>query len=194
MSENESIVHHAPIIDSALNLTEALSGSDISPNIRETLSLINVQYISFDGMLHQGQLVVHKNIAEEVQGIFKEMCVLRFPIEHAIPICRFGCDDETSMRANNTSAFNYRVIHGTNEPSNHSQGLAIDVNPLLNPCIAIDETLQPATSSYDPAKPGTLTPHSPVVELFTSRGWRWLGYRERKDWQHFDISIFSSKL
>lgn len=37
-------------------------------------------------------------------------------------------NDNKSMSANNTSAFNYRVISGTKKLSNHSYGLAIDIN------------------------------------------------------------------
>ena len=176
----------APIIDSALSLEEALSGILIPPDIRDDLTLIDIEYISFDEKLHRGQLVLHIDLAQEAQEIFGEILKLRFPIEHAIPICTYDWDDEESMRSNNTSAFNYRVIYGTTEVSNHSRGCAIDINTRLNPCIAIDGRLQPANGSHDPNIPGTLTHDSPVVKLFTDRGWRWLGHRERKDWQHFD--------
>ena len=175
-----------PIIDSSLSLKEALGERDIPLGIKETLTIIEVTYISFDDLLHQGQILLHRNVATEIQEIFMELCALRFPIQQAIPIIKYDWDDETSMSANNTSAFNYREIHGTNQISNHARGLAIDINPLLNPCQAIDGTIQPATAIYDPSRPGTIKPDDEIVFLFTSRGWRWLGYRERKDWQHFD--------
>ena len=47
----------------------------------------------------------------------------------------YGANDEKSMAANNTSAFNYRVISGTTKLSNHSYGMAIDINPRINPYI-----------------------------------------------------------
>ena len=175
-----------PIIDSSLSLDEALTGIVIPPDVRDDLTIIDVRYISFDNQLHQGQLVVHVDVANEAKDIFDEILKLRFPIEHAIPICAYNWDDEQSMRTNNTSAFNYRVIYGTTQVSNHSRGLAIDINTRLNPCTAIDGTLQPANGSHDPEIPGTLTADSLIVKLFIDRGWRWLGHRERKDWQHFD--------
>ena len=177
-----------PIIDSALSLEEALAGISIPPDIRDDLTIIHIPYVSFDDKLHQGQLVLHVDDAVEVHEIFLEILKLRFPIEHSIPMSAYDWDDEKSMRSNNTSAFNYRVVYGTDQVSNHSKGLAIDINTRLNPCTAIDGTLQPANGTYDPSVPGTLTPESPVVKLFTDRGWRWLGHRERKDWQHFDKS------
>ena len=174
------------ISDSSLSFTEATNGKNIPPEIKDSLVLVDVQYISFDGLPHSGQLIVHKNVSEEIQEIFDEILAQRFPITHAIPISAYDWDDEASMSANNTSAFNYREIFGTTTISNHARGLAIDINPLLNPCIAIDGTIQPAAGVYDPSKPGTIRPEDPIVTSFTSRGWRWLGHRDRKDWQHFD--------
>lgn len=39
------------------------------------------------------------------------------------------------MSDNNTSAFNYRTIAGTDRLSKHGQGLAVDINPRYNPCV-----------------------------------------------------------
>ena len=175
-----------PIIDSKYSLAEALGTIDVPAQIKDALCLVEVQYISFDALLHQGQLVVHKNVADEVQEIFAEILEQEFPIKSVVPVSKYGYNDEVSMTANNTSAFNYRPIFGTETVSNHSRGLAIDINPLLNPCTAIDGTIQPATGIYDPTKLGTIRPGDPIVTCFKSRGWRWLGERERKDWQHFD--------
>jgi hypothetical protein len=155
-------------------------------DIQKSLVTIDVPYVGLDTKQYIGHLVVHTSIAEEVKEIFAEIATSGFPIAKIRPISEYDWDDETSMRDNNTSAFNYRAIQGTETLSNHSRGLAIDINPLFNPCMAIDGTIQPATGIYDPARPGTILPDSEVVRIFTSRGWRWLGYRDRKDWQHFD--------
>ncbi len=186
-------MNQVPINDSALSFEEAIAGLEIPQNIVSTLCLLTVQYVSFDEKVHEGQLIVHKNVAHELELIFQEILELRFPIQSVIPMAVYGADpinggwdDEASMSMNNTSAFNYRPIFGTDQLSNHARGLAVDINPQLNPAVAIDGTLQPANGIYDPTKPGTLTPNSPVVQIFESRGWRWLGRRERKDWQHFD--------
>ena len=45
----------------------------------------------------------------------------------------FGGNDERSMRADDTSAFNCRLIPGTGIWSQHAYGLAVDINPLQNP-------------------------------------------------------------
>lgn len=175
------------MIDSALTLEEALEGKSIPDDIRATLRITDVRYRSFDGLIHAGQLVVHESVVEEVEEIFEELLALSFPIQQVRPVSVYGWDDETSMAANNSSAFNYRTIAGTDRLSNHSYGLAIDINPFLNPYEQFDGKIVPAGSSYDPSKPGTVTAGSAAVNAFTSRGWRWLGERaQNKDLQHFD--------
>ena len=46
----------------------------------------------------------------------------------------FHGDDE-SLAANNTSCFNGRKIANSNKWSIHSYGMAIDINPIQNPCL-----------------------------------------------------------
>ena len=48
----------------------------------------------------------------------------------------YGADDERSMAADNTSAFNGRKVPGIDVWSQHAYGRAIDVNPLENPMVA----------------------------------------------------------
>ena len=172
-----------PIIDSAITLDEALFGLEIPTEIKNALTIIEVQYISFDELLHQGQIVLHKDLAQDIIEIFKKLHEARFPIQHAIPIAAYNWDDEASMQANNTSAFNYRIIYGTDRLSNHSYGRAIDINPLFNPYTAIDGSVQPLGATYDPSKPGTIRYGDLVVSAFEARGWHWLA---EQDWQHFD--------
>lgn len=175
-----------PIIDSTLSLKEALAGTQAPQDILNDLVLLDIAYVSFDDRIHQGQLIVHATVADEVRTIFEKILEMRFPIQHAkLPVV-YGWDDEVCMVQNNTSAFNYRIIQGTDKLSNHSYGLAIDINPTLNPYTQRDGLVVPPGSTYDPNTPGTLTVDGPVVALFKSYGWGWGGDWERKDWQHFD--------
>lgn len=95
------------------------------------------------------------------------------------------------MADNNSSAFNYRFVYGTNQVSNHSFGLAVDINPALNPYVAIDGKIFPSGAIYDPHRSGTLVEGDKVVSLFESKGWEWGGKgvavagSQLKDWQHF---------
>ena len=169
------------------SLSQALEGSEIPNYIRNHLALVDVSYLSFDGQEHQGQLVVDSRVVEDIKKVFIKLLEISFPIEKVIPITKYGWDDEASMQDNNTSAFNYRKILGTDRLSNHSLGLAIDINPLLNPYYSYNGTIYPLGAKYDTSVRGTITAESEIVLLFTSLGWTWLGEREKnKDYQHFE--------
>lgn len=169
------------------SLNEALAGSSATKEILETLSLVDIPYIGFDGEEHFGQLVISTDLILDVKEIFADLYEIAFPIERMIPAVAYGWDDESSMTANNTSAFNYREIIGQNRLSNHSLGRAIDINPMQNPYHAVDGKTYPAGSEYVLGERGTIEPNSPIVEVFKKRGWRWLGERkENTDYQHFE--------
>ena len=56
--------------------------------------------------------------------------------------------DLRSMQANNCSAFNYRsMIHKT-KLSYHALGLAVDINPMLNPFIKGSTVLPEGASAF----------------------------------------------
>lgn len=175
----------APIIDSAMTFEQALWGSLAPREVLSHLALIDVEYVGNDARLHRGQVVVHEDAADDIASVFAALATARFPIEKAIPIAAYGWDDDASMADNNTSAFNYRHIVGTERLSNHSFGLAIDINPRLNPYMRADGTVMPAGATYDPSVAGTVS--GAVAELFLERGWEWGGHwTDRKDWQHFE--------
>lgn len=177
-----------PIIDSAYSsLEEALVGSLAPKEIQAGLHLFTVQYISYDSLLHQGQVVVDARVSAQVQDIFRELLEKKFPIYKVVPIAAYAWDDEASMQDNNTSAFNYRKILATDSLSNHSLGLAIDINPKQNPYFAYDGNVYPMCAVYDVSVQGTIHKESDIVKIFMSYGWAWLGEREEnKDYQHFE--------
>lgn len=156
----------------------------------ERLRRIELPYRGFDGRTHRGELVVDEALAADVVDVFGELYRQRFPIERMRTVDRYpGADDETSMRDNNTSAFNCRALP-SGRWSLHALGRAIDVNPLLNPYVSASE-LQPATAGpyLDRRRtdPGVLHPDDPAVGAFLRRGWRWGGnWRAPKDYQHFE--------
>lgn len=167
-----------------MSLDEALAGKEIPDEISSNLAIISVPYFSFGGEVCDGQLVVHKEVAVEVQEIFKKLFEMQFPIQQIIPIVAYNWDDDASMAANNSSAFNYRVIHGTNRLSYHSYGRAVDINPAINPYIQNDGIVVPPGAHYDSSKQGTVT--AEIASIFKSYGWQWGGdWKTETDWQHF---------
>ena len=181
------------ILDSDYKLEEALYGQRIHSSVKANLTLVNVFYYGFDEKLHQGQLVVHKAVAQDVKEIFEIIRQIHFPIEKVLPICEYKWSDEKSMKDNNTSSFNYRFISGSKILSKHASGLAIDINPKLNPYIK-NGTTSPAGSIYKPDAEGTITADSRIVEEFKKRGWTWGGdWQSLKDYQHFQKNLSDSK-
>ena len=154
------------------------------------LDLLEVQYWSFDHQVHQGQLVVHKKLKEIFKAIFAELFALKFPIEKIIPISKFDGNDELSMLANNSSAFNYRFIKGTKTLSQHAYGLAVDINPRQNPWLKAGDDSQPVQAVYNPELIGTLTADCEAVNVFKKYGFTWGGdwlmERGYVDYQHFE--------
>ena len=175
--------------DSNLNFDNAVTGLNIPHNILENLELVEVYYYGFDEKLHKGQLVVHKEVADDIKEIFDFIKESKFPLNKVIPMSAYDWSDEKSMMDNNTSAFNYRFISGTRVTSKHAYGLAIDINPLLNPYIKNEQSI-PTGSKYDTTKAGTISSGSQLVREFKDRGWKWGGdWKNLKDYQHFEKKL-----
>jgi hypothetical protein len=159
----------------------------------EVLRLLTVSHWGFDDRPHVGELVVHADHAERIVGVMEKLYDARFPIEHMELVDAYGGDDDASMAANNTSAFNCREV--SRRPgvwSQHAFGTAIDINPAQNPYILRDGTVLPpgAVTDRDPVVPGLIAPDGVVVEAFGEIGWGWGGDWTGGviDYQHFSAS------
>ena len=189
-----------PIIDSKMSKKEAFDGLD--PNcpkeIRKRQKIVRLEYYSFDGKIHQGQLVLDKKLAKDIEIIFKLALAEKFPILSVIPVSHPNFrkngrwDDDLSMIANNTSAFNYRQKTGGGSLSNHAYGKAIDINTVQNPYLK-GKILLPPNGSYQPQTPGTFDANHPIVKKFIELGWDWGGnWTTLKDYQHFEKPLKKS--
>ena len=158
-------------------------------NNKTELTLLKLSFINMKGETKIGELVVDKNLSEEVVDIFEEIYNCKFPIEKMITIDYYNCNDDKSMEDNNTSAFNYRMVSGSRKLSDHSYGRAIDINPLLNPYIR-KRDIQPKNGEKyvdrTQNEKGMIHQEDCVVKSFKSRGWQWGGdWKYSKDYQHF---------
>ena len=174
------------VIDSEMTRAEALAQNPKSLAPESLLPLLvceTVLYWGFDGRLHQGQIVVHHKCVADVIAFFALAKALRFPIAKVVPIShpRYAWSDELSCSDNNSSGYNYREIAG--EPgklSKHALGIAIDINPMHNPCIEFDPdgreiSRTPVRGFYHTELQGTLTAHHPLVVHMKSLNWDWGG-------------------
>ena len=155
------------------------------------LRLVTITHWDFAGQLRPGELVVHAAHAENIRRAFAELFAAHFPIEQVRLIDEFGGDDDRSMAANNTSAFNCRKAFGSNSWSQHAYGRAIDVNPLRNPYVTRGGVYPPGGREFVPrdgSVQGVITAGGPVVQAFARIGWRWGGAWSNPDYQHFSSS------
>lgn len=158
----------------------------------EQLRAVDATHLGVDGRAHTGQVIVHADLATTMVSILRDLYAARFPIARMQPIDAFGGDDNRSMSANNTSAFNCRPVTGGTGWSEHSYGRAIDVNPLVNPYVRGSTVLPPEGARYadrSRSDPGLIHGGDAAVQAFAARGWSWGGYWSSvKDYQHFSTT------
>ncbi|MCB9665456.1 MAG: M15 family metallopeptidase [Alphaproteobacteria bacterium] len=146
-----------------------------------------------------GRLVVHRDVADDLLGVFARLFAIGFPIPSMQPAETFGGDDDASMAANNTVAFHCRKVAGTQVWSEHASGRALDLNPLWNPWVRPDPAAPDGLRVAPEAgrawaltrsdAPGLILPDGPVVQAFAAIGWGWGGtWRRARDLQHFSAS------
>ncbi|ABR47643.1 hypothetical protein Amet_1444 [Alkaliphilus metalliredigens QYMF] len=159
----------------------------------EDLSYLRVTYWDFHEQEQTGELIIHRKLAEEVIEIFEELYEARFPIAKMRLIDEYDADDDLSMEDNNTYAFSFRVIEGTQRISKHGYGLAIDINPIQNPYIKGDTIVPLQGGDYVnrlDVRKGMITKGDACYHAFMSRGWTWGGeWNSLKDYHHFQKEI-----
>jgi hypothetical protein len=156
------------------------------------LRLVTVSHWTFAGRAVQGRLVVNHDAAGAIVAVMRRLFAAHYPIQRMRPVEAYDADDERSMAANNTSAFNCRPVSGSSTWSEHAYGRAIDLNPLQNPEVSGGRVSPPAGARYidrSQTVPGLIHPGDVVVRAFARVGWAWGGYwRSLKDYQHFSAN------
>ncbi|MCU0297618.1 MAG: M15 family metallopeptidase [Candidatus Nanopelagicales bacterium] len=160
------------------------------PARRADLRRVEVNFRSWKGGVKRGSLVVNRDVAEDVAAIFSDIFDARFPIRSMRPIEEFGGDDNASMAADNTSAYNCRQASQANSAaadSPHANGRAVDINPRENPWLdpRCDCFMPTARHAARTAGKGKILEGGPVWRAFTKRGWIWQDIAT-PDYQHFD--------
>jgi len=162
---------------------------------RSELRHIRVLHYDGHGAVRMGELVANKSIAAELVEIFHRLFDGRYPIERMLLIDRYEADDERSMADNNSSCFNFRRVRGSKRLSKHCRGLAIDINPLYNPCVRRRSNgtlrIEPAAgNAYADRKKKSaymIERGDLCYRLFRQHGFRWGGdWKSAKDYQHFE--------
>ena len=159
----------------------------------QDLVAVDLAHWDADGnVVDDGLLVVHHEVGADVLGVMATAFDARFPLTRVRPVREYGGDDDASMAADNTSAFNCRVVAGTSTWSTHSWGTAVDINPVENPWVRGEAVEPPAGRDWlDRAdvRPGMVVEGGSIVAAFDALGWGWGGrWSSSRDYQHFSRS------
>ena len=156
------------------------------------LRYVRLLYTDFDCVTHTGEMIVHRKVADDVLDIFYQLYIAQYPLTSVKLLDDYNepFSDGTSMIENNTSAFCCRLVTGTHHFSKHSYGVAIDVNPALNPYIRPDGSFAPENSApyldRTLGLPGMIDEKDLCYKLFIKHGWKWGGhFKGETDYQHF---------
>lgn len=189
------------------NLKERMEGKSLNHSTKaidySDLVYLVIPCYDFRGKVTTGEMVVNKAIADEVLLIFQKLYDIKYPIQRMELVDKYypgKYSDFRSIEENNTSAFNERTTD-SGGVSNHAKGLAIDINPIINPMIYTDGGNHSShrdsekyvndrinmTNWTEVAKAACINPQTEIYKIFTSYGWRWLGTEDNTgDTQHFD--------
>lgn len=148
----------------------------------EQLAYLRVDHVTFEATTARGELVVAAALAPRALELFRRLYTLGFPIRQMRLVDDFDANDDTSMSADNCSAFNFRLVAGTQLLSQHALGLAIDINPVENPWRRPERIVPAEGAAYADRRtirPGMFVRPGPVVAMLDEQGWEWGG-----DWSH----------
>ena len=122
-------------------------------------------------------------------SVFDALFAADYPIEEMRLPTTADVDAHPTGDGNDTVALHCRATTGGTSWSAHAYGLAIDVNPFINPYVKGDVVLPELAWSYldrSRQRPGMIQPGSLVVREFARIGWSWGGaWSSLKDYQHF---------
>jgi poly-gamma-glutamate synthesis protein (capsule biosynthesis protein) len=148
----------------------------------DELAYVLVDHVTFESGTARGELVVAAALATRTVELFRRLWQLGFPIRQLRLVDDYDASDDASMAADNSSAFNFRVVAGTELLSQHALGRAIDLNPVENPWRKPERIVPEAGKAFadrSVVRPGMIVRPGPVVAVFDELGWEWGG-----DWMH----------
>ena len=165
----------------------------------EDLAYMKMLHYNFEGEIQVGELIMNERLADDILEIFQELFENQYQIQSMYLVDNYWtgdgiASDSASIDENNTSAFNYRQSVAGAESSNHAYGRAIDINPLQNPYIWLNEDGTPdgafRNDRYNNRELGEphMIDHSDLCyQLFLEHGFTWGGdWVNPVDYQHFE--------
>ncbi len=162
----------------------------------QDLRVVMISYWGFDGLVHEGPLVVNQRVAEDILGVFRRLFRAHFAIKRVDLARKYHpkAPIDWNSKRDVTAGFNCRPV--TERPgvwSQHAYGLAVDINPLQNPYVRSDgSVLRKAAKPFRDRSlhlQGMIHPGDVVVRAFARIGWGWGGhFTGIKDYMHFSAN------
>ena len=136
-----------------------------NPNYLTTLILPYPMRLAWYISTKVNKIQCHKLVHDQLKAIFEEILqVYGYEKIVELGIDLFG------------GCFNFRYMRGGNEPSRHSWGIAIDLDPERNQLKETSATARFARPEY-----------KPMIDIFYKHGFVGLGREENRDWMHFQV-------
>ena len=192
--ELKTMFYIRKIDDTTFETMQGRSYPKNCPIKRNDLRRVRILYYGYDHETHIGELIVNRARSVDMRDIFMKLYFRKYEIEKVQPIDAYDGNDTRSMRANNTSCYNYRVVEGTTSISKHAYGVAIDINPKVNPYVYLENgKIKVSPKNGRKYADRSKTYDHPIIthddicyKLFHKRGYFWGGdWITIKDYQHF---------
>jgi hypothetical protein len=143
----------------------------------------------FDHKRHTGEMIVNSAAVGHIISVFRRLYRAHFPIEEMRVTSLKEQRAAPTGDINDTSSFECRHATLGSTWSEHSYGLAVDINPFQNPYIEGDLVAPELARAYRDRhwrRPGMILPGGVVTRAFARVGWGWGGdWTSPKDWMHF---------
>jgi hypothetical protein len=164
------------------------------------LRYLKMLHFNYNGKVQVGEMITNRAIAAEALDVFYNLFKSRYQINSMYLVDRYWTGDGVttdlaSVRADNTSCFNYRKASDADNLSRHAFGMAIDLNPFENPYVYVypdgRHVSDPAEAqdyavNRSAGRPHVITGSDLAVQLFKSHGFSWGGdWGGPYDYQHF---------
>ncbi len=183
---------HATVVPVPPDVAARSTWQEACPVTLDELRYVTVSFWGFDDLPHTGELLVHRDVADAVAGVFGDLFAARFPIEDMYVTPPAELDAPNTGDGNATAAFVCRPTRGSSRWSEHAYGRAIDINPFHNPYVRDGSLIPGLAATYlDRAdvRPGMLVPGGGVIEAFAGIGWEWGGtWSNPIDYMHVSAS------
>jgi len=136
-----------------------------NPNYLVTLKLPYPMRLAWDKNVKVNKMQCHRLVHDKLSAIFNDI-LAHYGYEKIVElgIDLFG------------GCFNFRTMRGGSEPSRHSWGISIDLDPERNKLKETSKTARFARPEY-----------KPMIDIFYKHGFVSLGREKNYDWMHFEV-------